>query len=115
LREPLRNGILQRAYQTRQFYRALAVIDHWSREGLAIEVDRIAHGRAGKRVLERLRASRGLPGVILTDNRPEFTGGGLDQWADDNKVRLQFIEPGKPMQNAFIESFNPKNSIRHQS
>jgi putative transposase len=59
-------------------------------------------------VLEQLRASRSLPDVILTDNGPEFTGRVLDQWAGDNKVRLQFIEPGKPFQNAFIESFNSR-------
>jgi putative transposase len=59
-------------------------------------------------VLERLRASRGLPDVTLTDNGLEFTGRVLDQWADNNKVRLQFIEPGKLIQNAFIESFNSR-------
>ena len=89
-------------------YRALAVIDHWSRESLAIEVGVSLTGERVKRVLERLRASRGLPEVILTDNGPEFTGRVLDQWADDNHVRQQFIEPGKPIQNAFIESFNSR-------
>lgn len=89
-------------------YRALAVIDHWSRESLAIEVDVSLTGERVKRVLERLRASRGLPEVILTDNGPEFTGRVLDQWASDNRVQLQFIEPGKPIQNAFIESFNSR-------
>lgn len=69
---------------------------------------RIADRRTGKRVLERLRASRGLPEIILTDNGPEFTGRVLDQWADDNHVWQQFIEPGKPIQNAFIESFNSR-------
>jgi putative transposase len=89
-------------------YRALAVIDQWSRESLAIEIDVSLTGERVKRVLERLRVSRGLPGVILTDNGPEFTGRVLDQWADDSHVRLQFIEPGKPIQNAFIESFNSR-------
>jgi putative transposase len=89
-------------------YRALAVIDQWSRESLAIEVDVSLTGERVKRVLERLRASRGLSEVILTDNGPEFTGHVLDQWADDNKVRQQFIEPAKPIQNAFIESFNSR-------
>jgi putative transposase len=86
-------------------YRALAVLDHWSRESLAIEVDVSLTGERVKRVLERLRVSRGLPEVILTDNGPEFTGRVLDQWAGDHHVQLQFIEPGKPIQNAFIESF----------
>jgi putative transposase len=89
-------------------YRALAVIDHWSRESLAIEIDVSLTGERVKRVLERLRASRGLPEVILTDNGPEFTGRVLDEWAGDNHVQLQFIEPGKPIQNAFIESFNSR-------
>jgi putative transposase len=87
-------------------YRALALIDQWSRESLAIEVDVSLTGERVTRVLERLRTSRGLPGVILTDNGPEFTGYVLDQWACENHVQLQFIEPGKPIQNAFIESFN---------
>ena len=89
-------------------YRALAVIDHWSRENLAIEIDVSLTGQRVKRVLERLRAIRGLPEVILTDNGPEFTGRVLDEWAGDNHVQLQFIEPGKPIQNAFIESFNSR-------
>ena len=49
---------------------------------------------------------RGYPKTIVTDNGPEFTGRALDQWAARNGVRLHFIQPGKPTQNAFIESFN---------
>ena len=89
-------------------YRALAVIDEWSRESLAIEVDLSLTGERVKRVLERLRLARGLPATIQVDNGPEFTSGVLDQWAYDNHVRLQFIGPGKPIQNAFIESFNSR-------
>jgi putative transposase len=59
-------------------------------------------------VLERLRAVRGLPSVIQADNGPELRGRVLDQWAYDHGVRLQFIEPGKPIQNAHIESFNAR-------
>jgi putative transposase len=61
-----------------------------------------------KRVLERLGSGRGLPAVIQSDNGPEFTGRILDQWAYERGVKLQFIEPGKPIQNAFIESFNSR-------
>jgi putative transposase len=61
-------------------YRALTVIDWWSRQSLMIEVDVSLTGERVKKVLERLRVSRGLPGVILTDNGPEFTGRVLDQW-----------------------------------
>jgi putative transposase len=89
-------------------YRALAVIDEWSRESLAIEVDVSLTGERVKRVLDRLRLTRGLPATIQVDNGPEFTSRVLDQWACDNQVRLEFIEPGKPIQNAFIESFNSR-------
>jgi len=85
--------------------RALAVIDEWSRESLAIEVDVSLTGERVTRVLDRLGVERGLPTLIQSDNGPEFTGRVLDQWAYDNQVRLRFIEPGKPIQNAFIESF----------
>jgi putative transposase len=88
--------------------RALTVIDEWSRESLAIEVDVSLTGERVKRVLERLSNGRSLPVTVQTDNGPEFTGRVLDQWAYDNQVRLQFIEPGKPIQNAFIESFNSR-------
>jgi putative transposase len=89
-------------------FRALAVIDEWSRESLAIEVDLSLTGERVKRVLERLSSARGLPPVIQSDNGPEFTGRVLDQWAFERGVKLQFIEPGKPIQNAFIESFNSR-------
>lgn len=57
-------------------------------------------------VLERLAAERGLPKMLVVDNGPEFTGRALDSWAYRRGVRLHFIAPGKPVQNAFIESFN---------
>ena len=60
------------------------------------------------RVLAQLVELRGRPEVVLTDNGPEFTGRALDQWAYERKVALQFIEPGKPMQNPYVESFNGK-------
>ena len=57
-------------------------------------------------MLERLGVERGLPVLLQSDNGPEFTSRVLDQWGYDHEERLQFIEPGKPIQNAFIESFN---------
>src|SRR6202051_4181121 len=84
-------------------FRALAVIDEWSRESLAIEVDVSLTGQRVTKVLERLAIGRGLPTVLQSDNGPEFTSRVLDQWAYDHQVRLQFIEPGKPIPNAFIE------------
>jgi putative transposase len=89
-------------------FRAFAVLDQWSRESLAIEVDLSLTGERVTRVLERLRTTRGLPLVIQADNGPELRGRTLDQWAYEHGVRLQFIEPGKPIQNAHIESFNAR-------
>jgi putative transposase len=89
-------------------FRALNIIDCHSRECLATEVDTSLSGERVVRVLERLRETRGLPQVIQTDNGPEFSGHKLDAWAYRNQVRLFFIEPGKPVQNAHIESFNGK-------
>ena len=59
-------------------------------------------------VLDRLRWSRGCPEVITVDNGAEFSSKAMDQWAYDNGVTLDFIRPGKPIENAFIESFNGK-------
>jgi putative transposase len=89
-------------------FRAFAVLDQWSRESLAIEVDVSLTGERVTMVLERLHTVRGLPSVIQADNGPELRGRVLDQWAYDHGVRLQFIEPGKPIQNAHIESFNAR-------
>ena len=89
-------------------FRAFAVLDQWSRESLAIEVDLSLTGKRVTMVLEQLRTTRGLPLVIQADNGPELRGRVLDQWAYEHGVRLQFIEPGKPIQNAHIESFNAR-------
>jgi putative transposase len=89
-------------------FRVLAVIDEFSRECLATEVDASLTGERVTRVLERLCEVRGLPVVIQSDNGPEFRGLVMDEWAYRRGVRLQFIEPGKPIQNAFIESFNSR-------
>jgi putative transposase len=89
-------------------FRAFAVLDEWSRESLAIEVDVSLPGERVTRVLGRLHETRGLPVVIQADNGPELRGQTLDQWAHDHGVHLQFIERGKPIQNAYIESFNAR-------
>jgi len=60
------------------------------------------------RVLERLAGTRGLPQVIVSDNGPEFSGRTLDAWAYRHRVELRFIRPGKPIENAYVESFNGK-------
>ena len=86
--------------------RALTIIDAHTRECPAIEVDHSLPGARVVQVLERLRLTRGLPPTIVCDNGPEFRGEALDQWAALRQVTLQFIQPGKPVQNAFSESFN---------
>jgi putative transposase len=87
--------------------RMLTVMDTYTREALTIEVDTSISGLRVARVLDRVIAGRGAqPEEIVLDNGPELTGKALDQWAYARGVRLRFIEPGKPVQNAFIESFN---------
>jgi putative transposase len=91
---------------TGQRLRTLNIVDDFSRECPAIEIDTSLPGARVVRVLERLAETRGLPKEIIVDNGPEMIGKALDQWAWRNGVRLHFIDPGKPTQNAFIESFN---------
>ena len=88
--------------------RLLTVVDDYSRECLAVEVDSSLTGQRVTRVLEKLGSQRGLPEGLRTDNGPEFSGVKLDRWAYERGVALQFIEPGKPMQNGYVESFNGK-------
>jgi putative transposase len=87
-------------------FRALAIVDDYSRECPAIEVDTSLGGRRVAGVLDRLGELRGLPEVITMDNGPEFAGKALDEWAYRKGVKLSFISPGKPIENAFAESFN---------
>src|SRR5437773_477682 len=89
-------------------FRSLNIVDDFNRECLAAEVDTSITGARVVRVMERLREERGLPQILVTDNGPEFAGQALDVWAYERGVKLHFIEPGKPVQNAFIESFNGK-------
>jgi len=89
-------------------FRVLTVVDVFSRECPALEADHSLTGERVGRVLDRIALTRGLPEVITVDNGPEFAGKALDLWAFENNVKLRFIEPGKPVQNAYIESFNGK-------
>ena len=86
--------------------RALTVVDDYTRECLAVEVDTGIGGLHVARVLDRLVEFHGRPSGITVDNGPEFAGRALDAWAYRNKVRLDFIRPGKPVENCYIESFN---------
>jgi putative transposase len=87
-------------------FRALTIVDDYSRECPAIEVDTSLGGARVVNVLERLAEMRGLPEVITVDNGPEFAGKVLDEWAYRKGVKLSFIRSGKPIENAFAESFN---------
>ena len=89
-------------------FRTLNIVDDLTRECLAIEVDRSLPGARVVRVLERLRETVGLPTAIVLDNGPEFAGRALDAWAYAHQVDLRFIRPGKPIENAYVESFNGK-------
>lgn len=86
-------------------FRALVIVDDFSRECPAIEVDTSLGGVRVANVLQRLGETRGLPEVITVDNGPEFTGKAVDEWAYRNAVKLNFIRPGKPVENAYAESF----------
>lgn len=89
--------------------RCLNIVDDLSKESVQIEVDTSISGERVMRVLELLKEKRGgLPKYLRCDNGPEFRSKALDLWAYQNQVELNFIEPGKPMQNAYIESFNGK-------
>ena len=88
--------------------RMLNIVDDHTRECLWIEVDTSLSGHRVARVLDHLVELRGRPQTLLTDNGPEFAGLALDRWAYANKVEHRFIAPGKPTQNAYVESFNGK-------
>lgn len=87
-------------------FRALTIIDVFSREALAIEVGQRLRGAHVVDVLNRLVRKRGAPRSLFTDNGAEFTGHLVDLWAYRHKLRIDFSRPGKPTDNAFIETFN---------
>ena len=89
-------------------FRTLNLMDGYTREAPWLEMDTSLPGLRVAQVLERVAQERGLPETIQVDNGPEFISRVVDQWAYTNGVALHFIDPGKPVQNAFIESFNGK-------
>ena len=96
------------ALGTGRRFRTLNIVDDFSREAPAIEVDTSLSGVRVTRVLDRLKIERGLPLHIRSDNGPEFISKAVEQWAYENGVEWHFIEPGKPSENAYVESFNGK-------
>jgi putative transposase len=88
--------------------KVLTMVDHHSRSVPDLHAATSIKGRDVVNVLEKLKRSGRKPKVIVIDNGPEFRSKALRTWANDNGVHLHFIEPGKPQQNAFVESFNSR-------
>ncbi len=87
-------------------FRTFNVVDDFNRELLAIEVDFNLPAARVVRTLDRIAATRGYPLKLRLDNGPEFISVTLASWAEQHGVTLEFIKPGRPMQNGFIERFN---------
>ena len=87
-------------------FRLLNVLDDFNRESLAVEVDTSLPSLRVLRVLDRIIRERSTPSIIRVDNGPEFISHILQQWCDEHKIALQYIQPGRPMQNAYIERKN---------
>lgn len=86
--------------------KSLTVVDDATHEAVAIVPERAIGGQTLTRILDRIGAQRGLPKAIRTDNGKEFCGRAMLTWAYERNIQLFLIEPGKPNQNAYIESFN---------
>ncbi len=89
-------------------FRVFNVEDQFTRAGLCVEVDTSLPGRRIVRVLDRLVAAWGKPQMIVSDNGTELTGNAMLRWTTESRIAWHYIAPGKPMQNAFMESFNGK-------
>jgi len=87
-------------------FRSFNVLDDFNREALTIEIDTSLPSQRLVRVFEQLKAERSLPDVLRTDNGPEFLGEVFVSWCEANGILIDYIEPGKPNQNAYIEGFN---------
>jgi len=93
-------------------FRTFNVLDDYNREGLGIEVDLSLPSARVIRTLERIIEWRGKPKTIRSDNGPEYISGEFQNWAKKRGIHLQFIQPGKPQQNAYVERFN--RTVRHE-
>lgn len=89
-----------------QRFRVLCIVDDCTREALATVVDRSLSGARMTRELDALIRRRGQPDMIVSDNGTEMTSHAVLRWCQDTGVGWHYIAPGKPMQNAFVESFN---------
>jgi len=89
-----------------RWFRVLTVIDQFTRECLALVADRALNGHRVALALSQVIAERGVPESITADNGSEFSGKAMDAWSYQYGVHLEFIRPGKPIENSYIESFN---------
>ena len=89
-------------------FRVLNIVDDYSREMVGQQVSVSITGNQVARFLDELRESRGLPKSIVCDNGTEFTSKAMFFWSKESSVKLSFIQPGKPTQNAFVENLNGK-------
>jgi len=87
-------------------FRTFNIVDDFNREALHVEVDTSINSSRLVRVFEQVKRDHGLPQVLRSDNGPEFLGEVFAQRAEANGVAIQYIQPGKPNQNAYIERFN---------
>jgi putative transposase len=86
--------------------RIFTLVDNFTRECLALEVDSCLSSRRVTRVLDWVMEQRGVPAAIRCDNGPEFTSRHFLAWCEERKIRIIYIQPGRPMQNGYVESFN---------
>lgn len=89
-------------------FRVLVIVDDFTRECLGLVADTSISGASVARELDCIIAWRGRPEVVLSDNGTELTSNVILAWADERRIAWQYIEPGKPVQNAFAESFNAR-------
>jgi putative transposase len=87
-------------------FRAFTLIDDFNREAVAVEIDTSIRARRLIRIFEQLMQDRGLPNILRVDNGPEFISGEFVAWAESVGMQIQYIQPGEPNQNAYIERFN---------
>jgi len=97
---------LSDAFSDGRRFRILAIVDDFTRECLALVPDTSLPGRRVARELDAIIASRGRPAMCVSDNGTELTGMAILRWSQETRVEWHYIAPGKPQQNAFIESFN---------
>jgi putative transposase len=93
-------------------FRLFNVIDDFNREGLGIEVDFSLPSERVIRSLEQIIAWRGQPAVLRCDNGPEYVSAALQEWATKRGIQIEYIQPGKPQQNAYVERFN--RTVRYE-